>query len=483
MEILEICNSLQNLISGDVLWNKEILEFYSVDASLYQIIPKIVVIPKTEKDVILVVKFANRNKISVTVRGAGTGLVGSALNDGIIIDLKNFDSINIQKNYVTVGAGVIKGNLDKALKIKRKFFPPNPSIGPYCSLGGIIGNNASGSRTLKYGSTIDNVKEITFIDGRGKKIILPKDKKIGNKIIKCAKQIKIDQFPKVSKNSCGYRLDYVNSTSDTHKVLVGSEGTLGIILSAKMNLKNIPAKRLLFVVEYQSAIKAASNCVKIKNSEPSALEFVDRATLENIDFKFRKSTNCLLFVEYDSDLKDNEKKFTKCTTGEIAKKIKKEKEIEKWWKYRELALSYSLKSIKKGEQNPHIIEDAAVPLEKLGELFLIISKLNKEFQTKTIMYGHAGNGNIHVRIISKRQKSKVLEKISESYFDQVIKLGGTITGEHGDGIARSGFIKKQYGYKNYQIFKELKEIFDPKKILNPGKITSYPTRFKSLRNF
>ena len=118
MKILEICNSLQNLISGDVLWNKEILEFYSVDASLYQIIPKVVVIPKTEKDVILVVKFANKNKISVTVRGAGTGLVGSALNDGIIIDLKNFDSINIQKNYVTVGAGVIKGNLDKALKIK-----------------------------------------------------------------------------------------------------------------------------------------------------------------------------------------------------------------------------------------------------------------------------------------------------------------------------------------------------------------------------
>ena len=170
MKVLQIRHSLQKLISGDVLWDDEILKFYSVDASMYQIIPKVVVIPKMEKDVISVIKFANKNKISVTVRGAGTGLVGSALNNGIIIDMKNFNSIKIQKNYVKIGVGITKGRLDKELKIKRKFFPPNPSIGPYCSLGGIIANNASGSRTLKYGSAIDNVKEITFVDGRGGKI-------------------------------------------------------------------------------------------------------------------------------------------------------------------------------------------------------------------------------------------------------------------------------------------------------------------------
>ncbi len=483
MKISEIRNTLQKLISGDVLWEDEILKFYSVDASLYQIIPKVVVIPKTENDVISVVKFANKNKISVTVRGSGTGLVGSALNDGIIIDLKNFDSCKIQKNYVKIGPGVMKGSLDKELKIEKKFFATNPSIGPYCSLGGIIGNNASGSRSLKYGSTIDNIKEITFVDGRGKKITLPNDQKIGKKIIKCAKQININKFPKVSKNSCGYRLDCVNSLKDTHKILVGAEGTLGIILSAKLSLKNMPSKRILFVVEYQSVANAADNCLVIKNSGPSGLEFVDRATLENINFKFRKNTKCLLFVEYDSNLKDNEKKFKEFTTGKIVKKITTEKEIEEWWKYRDSALSYSLKSIKKEDRNPHIIEDAAVPLEKLGKLFLLIEKINKEFQTKTIMYGHAGNGNIHVRIISNRQKPKTLEKISKTYFDQVIELGGTITGEHGDGIARSEFIKKQYGHKNYKIFKELKGVFDPNKILNPGKITSWRKRFKSLEDF
>ncbi len=483
MKLLEIRHTLQKLISGDVFWDPEILKFYSVDASMYKIIPKVVVMPKTENDVISVVKFANKNKISVTVRGSGTGLVGSALNDGIIMDLKIFDSVKIFKNHATIGIGITKGKLDKELKNHGKFFPPNPSIGPYCSLGGIIGNNASGSKSLKYGSTIDNVKEITFLNGRGEKITLPKNQKTGKKIFRFSKQIDLKQFPRVSKNSCGYRLDCIKSLKDTHKILIGSEGTLGIVLWAKIHLKNLPPKKILFVVEYQSIENAANNCITIKNLAPSALEFIDKPTLKNIKFKFRKDTNCLLFVEYDSELEEIEKKIKNITTGKIVKKITVEKEIEKWWKYRDLALSYSLKSIKKEDQNPHIIEDAAVPLEKLGSLFIIIKKINKQFKTKTIMYGHAGNGNIHVRIISRKQKIQDLEKISKMYFKQVLNLGGTITGEHGDGIARSMFIKNQYGKKNYRVFKQLKGIFDPKNILNPGKITSYHSPFKNLENF
>ena len=483
MKISEIRESLDISLEGDVFWDKEILDFYSVDASLYQISPIVVVIPRTEIDIIKVVKFSRQNKIPVTVRGAGTGLVGNSLNKGIIMDLKRFDSISVKKNYAEIGAGLIKGILDRALKKKRKFFPPNPSIGPYCSLGGIMGNNASGSRTLKYGSAIDNIEEITFVDGVGNKITLPRDKKIGKKIFKIAQQINKDKFPKVSKNSCGYRLDCVNSIKDSHKVLIGSEGTLGIIISAKLKIKSLPKKRILFIVEYNSVLEAAKNCLKIMKTKPAALEFVDRETLKNIDFKFKKKSSCLLFVEFDSNLKSNEKKLEKLLRGCIVKKIKEEKEIEKWWKYRDLALSYSLKSIKLEERVPHIIEDATVPLEKLGELFLLIEQINKEFQTKTVMYGHAGNGNIHVRIISNKKKIKTLDKISESYFRQVIELGGTITGEHGDGIARSEFVKMEYGEQNYQLFKGLKKIFDPNNILNPGKITSHKKSLKRLEKF
>ena len=284
MKASEIRKILRNLISGEVLWDKEILNFYSVDASLYQITPKVVVIPNTEDEVVSVVKFARKNKIPITARGAGTGLVGSALNTGIIIDLKKLDSINIKKNFAVIGPGISKGKLDKILSMKKKFFPPNPSIGPYCSMGGIIGNNASGSRSLKYGSAIDNLLEITVVDGRGQRITLPKNVGIGEKILHISKKILKNKFPKVSKNSCGYRLDLINSVKDTHKTIAGSEGTLGIILSAKIKILDLPQKRLLYVTEYHSLQKAASDCVKIKKMKPSAIEFVDKKTLENIDF-------------------------------------------------------------------------------------------------------------------------------------------------------------------------------------------------------
>ena len=172
---------LKKIIKGEVHSETEFREFYSVDASSYQIFPKTIVIPKNEKDVINTVKIAKKFKTNVTVRGAGTGLVGSALNDGIILDMKNFGSIKIKKNYAIVETGVVKGRLDKKLESKRKFFPPNPSVGSFCSIGGMLGNNSSGSRSLKYGSMIDNVLEITIIDGNGKKIILQKIKKYQTK--------------------------------------------------------------------------------------------------------------------------------------------------------------------------------------------------------------------------------------------------------------------------------------------------------------
>lgn len=242
MRISELQKSLKNIVSGDVFWEKEILNYYSVDASSYQIIPKVVIIPKNEKDVVNVIKIAKKYKISVTARGAGTGLVGNSLNSGIILDLKKFDLIKIKNNHVKVGSGTIKGKLDETLKKRGKFFSPNPSIGPYCSIGGMIGNNASGSRSLKYGSVIDNIEKITFVDGNGKKITLPENKKVGIKILKSSKKTEYKKFPKVTKNSSGYRLDLIKSIKDTHKIMVGSEGTLGIVLSAEFRIKSIPKK-------------------------------------------------------------------------------------------------------------------------------------------------------------------------------------------------------------------------------------------------
>ena len=479
-----ILKTLQSTIQGDVFSKKEFRKFYSVDASSYQIIPKVVVVPKNEKDVVNAIKIAKKFKISVTVRGAGTSLVGSALNNGIILDMKNFDSIRLAKDHVTIGPGTIKGKLDKKLKEQKKFFPPNPSIGSFCSIGGMLGNNSSGSRSLKYGSVIDNVTEITFIDGNGNKITLPKNKRVTKKILEFAKKIDRNKFPNVTKNSSGYRIDKVKSINDSHKVFIGSEGTLGIILSAKLRIKDNPRKRILFVIEYKTIKNAIKNCIEINKTKPSAIEFVDRTTLNQIKFKFNRKTKCLLFVEYDDKINSNEKKIKLIVTGKIVNVLKRDLDIYQWWKYRDSSLHYSLKVIIKEKRIPHVIEDAAVPLENLQKLFSIINKINKKYKTRSVLYGHIGNGNIHVRLISDRKRSTIIKNIAIQYFDEVIKLGGTITAEHGDGLARSEFVKRQYGVKNYQIFKQIKKFFDPKNVLNPDKIiTKKSLIIKNLESF
>jgi FAD/FMN-containing dehydrogenase len=479
-----ILKTLESIIQGKVLSQKEFKRFYSVDASSYQIIPKIIVVAKNEKDVINTVKIARKFKTSVTVRGAGTSLVGNALNDGIILDMKIFDSIKLSKYFVKVGSGITKGKLDKKLEENKKFFPPNPSIGSFCSIGGMLGNNSSGSRSLKYGSVIDNVLEITFIDGNGKKITLPKDKKIAKKILEFTKQIDKNKFPKVSKNSSGYRIDKVKTINDVHKIILGSEGTLGIILSTKLKIIDKPKNRVLFVIEYKSINDALKNCIKIKDTDPSAIEFVDKTTLVQIKFKFNKKTKCLLFVEYDEKINSNRKKLKLVVSGKIIQDLKNDAEIFQWWKYRDLSLHYSLKSIKSEKRIPHVIEDSGVPLVKLPKLFSVLNKINKKYDTKSIVYGHAGNGNIHIRLISNRRKISMIKNIATQFFEETIKMGGTITAEHGDGLARSEFVKLQYGSINYQIFKEIKKLFDPNNILNPGKIiTQKSSIIKNLENF
>ena len=303
--------TLEKIIQGNVSSQKEIKKFYSVDASSYQIIPKIIVTPKNQKDIINTVKIATKFKVSVTVRGAGTSLVGSALNKGIILDMKNFNSIKISKNHVTVGSGVIKGILDKTLKKSNKFFPPNPSIGSFCAIGGMLGNNSSGSRSLKYGSVIDNVLEIKCVDGNGTIHHLPKNKKDSEKILKIVKDIDHEKIPKVTKNSSGYRIDKILTKKDSHKILIGSEGTLGVIISAKLKIQNIPKKRLLVIIEYDSISKAIENCVEINKTNPSAIEFVDKTTLKQIKFNFSQNVKSLLFIEYDQNITKNSKIITR----------------------------------------------------------------------------------------------------------------------------------------------------------------------------
>lgn len=475
-----VVGEIESAIRGEVIVQEEIRQLYSLDASAYQIVPDIVVVPDDEDDVVSAIKIAGRTGTPITPRGAGTGLVGGALNTGIILDMKNFGAVSIGGDRAVVGTGVHKGLLDQALCRHGKIFAPNPSVGAFCSIGGMLGNNSGGSRSVKYGSVIDNVARVTFVDGTGKTITLPDDRSVGEKILKIAGSVQTDKFPQVTKNSSGYRLDRVGSIDETHRLLVGSEGTLGVILSAELCLMDEPEHKRLFVLGYGSLAGAMSDCIKIVKTGPSALEFVDIHVIEQMDVGLDQDIECVLLVEYDEDVQ-NDAEILAAFTGRIIADSKDAAEMDWWWNHRNAALHHSMSAVPPRMRTPHMIDDAAVPVERIQDLFRILDGINRRYKTSIITFGHAGNGNIHARLSLDNTDTKTIKRIAGEYCDGINNLGGTITAEHGDGFASSEFVRRQYGHRNYEAFKAVKRIFDPYRILNPDKkITGKSTIVENL---
>ena len=483
MKAEKIGSEIQKIVQCQVLWDKYSRDFYSVDASSYLVKPLVVVFPRNENEIIKILRFASKKNIPVTPRGAGTGLVGSALGSGIILDLKHFDKIKTYPNYAQVDSGVLRGNLDKTLKKCGKFFGPDPSVGPYCTIGGMVATNASGSHSLKYGSVIDNLIGVRIITSSGKAINLPSKSQFGNKILKMINRSIQEKFPHVSKNSCGYRLDKITKKTDLQKIIAGSEGTLGIIISAKIKILPLPKKKILIILSYRNLKCAVIDSAKIVKLAPSALELIDKNIIEHIKFDFPAETGCLLFVEFDSDIEKSRVNLGKIIMdAKIIKTLTKKDEVKKWWGIRNSALGFSLRSVTPNQSLPTLIEDATVSVEKLVLLVDIIKKISKKYKLDIVTYGHAGNGNLHIRPIIRYKNKKLMKKIAIEFFSKVIEMGGSITGEHGDGLARSEFVKLQYGNDVYSVFKKIKQEFDPKNILNPDKIiTTKSSMTKNLK--
>lgn len=456
----------------DVVWDEDTLKFYSFDASPYRIKPRVVAYPTSEIEIIKILKFASRYRVPVTPRGGGTGLVGGALGNGIIMDMRNFNKISVGKNTVVVGGGVFKGRLDKELRRHGRFLGPNPSIGPFCTIGGMIGTNASGSRSLKYGSTVDNMISVKVITSNGAVLSLPFRGRHGTKFSRILDPAVRRNFPKVSKNSSGYRLDKVSSSSESHKIIAGSEGTLGVIVSAKMKTIPIPRKTVLIIASYNTLREALADVPNILKIGPSALEVIDSNIVRHMGGMWPGRERSLLFIEFDDHVSMKSSKIRRIIPGKIIKSTSKAGEIRKWWTYRNSALSYSLRSISRDEVLLSLMEDPAVPVHRLPLLLDLVDHLKSRYRMRVIVYGHAGNGNLHIRPILKKASRRFIHRIASEFFHGVISIGGTISGEHGDGLSRTGFVKLQYGEKTYSSFKELKEFFDPTNTLNPNKVVT-----------
>lgn len=473
---------LVRITDCEVLYDKQTLDLYSVDASSYLLKPSVVVFPRNQRDISKILRFASKNKISVTARGGGTGLVGSALGRGIILDMKCLDKIRIKPDSVEVGSGTFKGRLDAKLKKHGRFLGPDPSIGPFCTIGGMVATNASGAHSLKYGSIIDNLIQVKIITPNGKLITLPNKNGITKKILGLITPQIQNTFPHVSKNSCGYRIDKIKSKKDIPKIIAASEGTLGIIVSATLKTFTIPKKSILFIISYETIRDAILDVPNIVKLGPSALEIIDHNIIRHIKANIPKEGQCMLFVEFDDNIVKNRTQIKNLTSGKIIKIITKRQEISLWWGFRNSALSFSLRSISKQETMPSLIEDATVPVKRLPLLLALVEYLVSKYSMKIVVYGHAGNGNLHIRPVLKRKDKRLIRKMAKEFFSGVVLIGGSMTGEHGDGLARSEFVKLQYGDKTYSLFKKIKRIFDPTNTLNPCKIiTQESTVTKNLK--
>ncbi len=469
-----IADGLVRIAKGEVLCDDWSRQVYSVDASHYEIPPAAVVCPRDAGDVQAVCQYASSNNVSITGRGAGTGLLGQSLSEGIILDFaKHMDRVlEVGDDYVVVEPGIVKGVLDKELKKKGKFLPPDPASSNYCTVGGMVADNSSGVHCLGYGNTIDFIEALDLVYADGTQGHASKEKfdaRMGRlkNLLGPHTGLISASYPKVSKNSCGYRLDAVLDGFQPQKVIAASEGTLALVTSARLRIVDLPLHRFLLVLGFEDLLAAVRAVPAILESSPVALEMLDSTVLG------RNEKGCLLYVEYaGDDYAQIERRVSQCRDrmagrANVLEYATDEQGLAKIWAARKGALG-SIMKMTVGSRRPiGLIEDTVVPPAMLAAHTENLLAAYRDNKLDYVMYGH-----MHTRPLvdtTSKAESEMISALAARVFSQVIESGGSITGEHGDGLARVGYIEQMYGRKITALFSDVKRLFDPGYLLNPGK--------------
>jgi len=447
----KIVDKLPNL---KISTSPEDLVCYGFDASGIEISPSAVVWPDTTEDVVKVMKYAYENSISVVPRGAGTGMTAGAVpSKGAIIisfeKMKRILEIDTENLNVLCEPGVINGRLQRELEWKGLFYPPDPASMNFCTIGGNVAENAGGPRALKYGVTRDYVMEIESV--------LPNGEIMTTGV-------------KTSKGVVGY---------DLTRLLTGSEGTLSVFTKIRLKILPLPEEVVTLLAIFNNLEASGDAVAKIISSKiiPRTLEFMDREAIAAIE-KFKpvglpKDAEAILLIELDGHpsaiTKEAEKIVDICQQlGAEIKKAEDEDARNQLWASRR-AISPALYQIRPTKIN----EDIVVPRNMVTEMLKRLRKLSEESGIKIVNFGHAGDGNIHVNImVDKADNDEYTKGLSlvEQIFKDTLSLGGTISGEHGIGLTKAGYIGMELSRKELEIMEAIKKVFDPKNILNPGKI-------------
>lgn len=509
---LFLTNLKQNL-PCEILTDDYSLGMYATDASVYQIKPVAVVLPKTEEEVIKALKIARAHKISILPRGGGTSLAGQTVGASMVLDFSKYMNqvleLNVEEQWVRVQPGLVREELNAFLKRYQLHLAPDPATSSRANVGGMIGNNSSGTKSILYGKTVDHVLALKMVLADGTFLELEelspeayqKKTKQENRegeiyktfktIIETNKEEIIARYPKVMRRVQGYNLDeFVEGDSwNLAKLICGSEGTLGVILEAKLNLVPLPKFKSVCAVHFNDLLESIQAVNAMLPFKPAAIEILDK-TVVDLSRKNLTTQRSCHFIEgnpvaiqivefYGETLEEVMEqprqmiaKLEELNMGYAYPLFSEGTAYEDVWIIRKKGLGLMLGL--KGNKKPlPFIEDAAIPTEVLPEYIDRVLKICKKHETEAAMYAHASVGVIHVRPILDLRLQEDIERfkhIADETFELVKEYGGSWSGEHGDGLVRSYYLDRYFGSKIYRALQEVKRLFDPDNLMNPGKI-------------
>ena len=530
-----VLEQLHKSLKGEVLFDDLHKTLYATDASVYRKIPLAVAFPKDENDIKALIDFANKNNITLIPRTAGTSLAGQCVGDGIVVDVsKHFTNIlefDEQHKTITLQPGIVRDSLNVFLKPFGLFFGPNTSTSNRCMIGGMVGNNSSGSTSIKYGVTRDKVLKIDAILSDGSTatfeeissdefIEKSKEKTLEGAIYKSIyteltsestqEEIK-HEFPKetIHRRCTGYAIDeFLKSdlfggsepTINVAKLLTGSEGTLAFSTAITLQLDDIPPKESIMVCSHFKSINESLKATLIAmNHTLYNCELMDKTILDCTKNNRELAKN-RFFLQGDPEavlmleVSANTISEAEVLADKLIKDLEKnnfgyhhpkvyDNDISKVHYLRKAGLG-ALGNMVGDMKAVACIEDTAVALEDLPNYIEEFTKIMAKYQQNAVYYAHAGAGELHLRPILNLKKSEdvvLFRKITTETAQLVKKYQGSFSGEHGDGIVRAEFIPMMIGENNYQLLRRIKKAFDPNNIFNKGKITDAFPMDKSLR--
>jgi FAD/FMN-containing dehydrogenase/Fe-S oxidoreductase len=484
---------------------------YSTDASIYQMMPLGVAWPRDTSQVCAAVETAAKYRIPVLPRGGGSSLAGQAIGQALILDFSRYmdqiGSFDPQARTVEVQPGVVLGSLNKWLKTHRLTFGPDPASAERATMGGVLGNNGTGAHSILYGMAHDHLLEAETVlsDGSISRLKAQDNDSLGSLQRKHSLEGRIYReipgiidryrnqidanFPKTFRSVAGYNLQVLSQQENFNPALLlaGSEGTLGLVTSARLNLVPVPAYRTLYLIQFQELGAALEVVPEILETKPSAVELIDRMLIQlaRANPAYRPlleaiggNPEAVLAVEYQGEefnqLTGREKILGRFGPTTVLLEPDAQAKI---WKARKVGLG--ILQSKPGDAKPTtFIEDAAVPVEHLAAYALELRDFAGEIGVgEMAFYAHASAGCLHIRPQVNLKNTEGLHQmrlLAEKSLALVTKFGGTISGEHGEGFARGEFSRQLFGPELTNAFREVKEVFDPDHLLNPGKIVDPP---------